>query len=183
MKRLWLITTALMLIGFQSRIWAHEEKDEMNIEAEASMDEAFASEASSAYLNQQKEQQKLDTRLDVAHAEKVVHDSNVQQAYSEALIGKAQTEITMLKRQIADAKVRRLKAQQARKAATIKLSQTVRTLKAYRVRAKRAQALAKQEEREVAAIRARTTKLQRMMMPVKARPWQASASTVNQFSR
>lgn len=187
MKHLWLIVTSLVMIGSQSQAWAFEEKEEMDIEAEASMADATGSELNAAYLDEAKEQQKLDTLMDVAHAEKVVKNSKVQQAHSEALIGKAQAEIQVLKRQIAEAMARKVKAQRARKDASEKLSKTVRDLKAYRVRAKRADVLAMQEERENVVIRARTAKLQSMMLPApqavkrqpaKARPSQASAAAV-----
>ncbi len=185
MKHLWLIATTMLAFSFHTHASDFEQREEMDIEAEAMDADARGAEYNAAYLNQKEEQQKLDTRLDVSHAEKVIHDSKTQQVYSEALIGKAEAEIAVLKKQQANALARRDKAREDRKYAIAKLQKTVKELKAYRAHAKRAQSLAMQDERSLNAMKARNAKLQSLLpstpvphkLPLKtmkARPSKAS---------
>lgn len=151
------------MIGSSLHAWAGEEKDELDVESEMSMAEADGSSLNAGYLNQKAEQQKLDTRMDVSHAEKAIRAAKTQQVYSEIMIEKAQTEMQSLKKEQADALLRRQKALADRKIAVTKLARTLKELKAYRARVKQAQALAMKEERVVAAVNSRTAKLQTMM--------------------
>jgi hypothetical protein len=162
MKHLWLVATC-MLVAMPVYGSTFETKDVSDIEAEDMAAEAEGSQLSQAYLDQKKEQQKIDTRLDESRAQKVIEASKTQQAYSEALINKAETEIAILKKQEAAALARREKAIADKKAAIARFHATVKRLKIYRARVKRAQALAMREEQKVAVVNSRTAKIQGMM--------------------
>lgn len=163
MKHLWLIASSLMLLGAPTHVWAFDTKDDADIEAEDMAAEAEGSQLSQAYLDQKKEEQKMDTRLEESRAQKVIQNSKTQQAYSEALIQKAETEIGSLRKQEAYAVARRQKAQNDRKIAMNNLALKIKELKMYRARVKRAQALAMHEERNVSIVKTRTAKIQNMM--------------------